>query len=219
MHRIRRAALAGALLALIAAPVVAAAGSRAPGFLPPNAAPLGYSLTELASAWSLWAWGSSPSDSPLLEVRCEQSPLDPRIWFLPVSLGGEDENTCDVPQGAFLVMLAGGGECSDAEPAPWHGGNEAELIDCVDQGFDLVTYAEVTAGGKTTTNLSGYVVTTSVITLPADNLFSSDPTISMTKGIFLVVAPLSRGTHTLRAYDEFDSISFTAGITYTINVR
>jgi len=190
MHRIRHAALAAALLVLVAAPAASAAGARASGFLPPKAAPLGYSLTELATAWSLWGWGGDPTTGPLAQVRCEQSDLDPRIWFLPVSLGGETLNTCDVPQGSFLVMFAGGGECSEAEPPPWHGSNEAELIQCVDAGFEFVSYAEVTVAGKTTTNLDGYVVTADMVNLPAGNVLSPDPTISMTKGIFLVVAPL-----------------------------
>jgi hypothetical protein len=56
-----------------------------------------------------------------------------------------------------------------------------------------------------------------MITLPAGNLISPDPTISMTEGWFLVIGPLSRGSHTFSAYDEFSS-GFTAGITYTINV-
>ncbi len=34
----------------------------------------------------------------------------------------------------------------------------------------------------------------------------------------MVISPLSPGTHTLRAYDEFESLDFQAGITFTINV-
>ena len=34
------------------------------------------------------------------------------------------------------------------------------------------------------------------------------------KGYFLVIPPLSRGTHVLRAYDEFQVMNFQAGITY-----
>ncbi len=40
----------------------------------------------------------------------------------------------------------------------------------------------------------------------------------MDKGYFLVLHPLSWGTHTLRAYDEFEAPGFEAGITYTIIV-
>ena len=42
--------------------------------------------------------------------------------------------------------------------------------------------------------------------------------LSLSKGYFLVVPPLNRGTHTLRLYDEFPAIGFQAGLTITIVV-
>jgi hypothetical protein len=68
-------------------------------------------------------------------------------------------------------------------------------------------------------NLDGYIVTGDTVNLPADNLLSSDPGISRFKGYFMVVAPLSRGTHVMRAYDEFDDGAFVGAVTYTINVH
>jgi hypothetical protein len=217
MRRLRAALLLSSLIAMLGASGVSAAPAR--GFLPPSAHPLGYSMADLATAWNQWAFGSAADVNPLLAVRCEQSSLDPRIWFLPVSLGGEFENTCDVPAGTFLVLNVGGAECSSLEPEPFYGANEAELIDCVNEGFDLVSYAEVTAKGVTTTDLDAYAVTSHLDTLPPNNLFSTEPGLTMDRGIFMVVPPLSRGTHTFHAYDEFEVFDFQAGITYTINVQ
>jgi hypothetical protein len=194
--------------------VSAAAPGR--GFMAAGAHPLGYSLTELATAWTEWGF-STGEDNPLLAVRCEQSQLDPRIWFLPVSLGGDFENTCDVPPGSFLVLFAGGNECSSVEAPPFFGSTEEELRACVDATLATVTHIEVSGRGQTTTDLDSYLVTTDMINLPANNLLSADPGISMTEGWFLVIGPQSPGSHTFRAYDEF-STGFTAGITYTINV-
>ena len=216
MRKLRSALLAAGILASLSLSSVDAAGPRAPGFLPATAHPLGYSLVDLATAWTVWGFATG-TDNPLLDVRCEQSAVDPRIWFLPVSLGGDWENTCSVPSGSFLVLFAGGNECSAAEGPPYHGGNEAELIQCVEDDLELVTYVDVSAAGVTTTALDPYLVRTRMITLPAGNLISADPTISMTEGWFLVVGPLSRGAHSFSAYDEFSN-GFTAGITYTINV-
>jgi hypothetical protein len=218
MRRLRTAILASTLAILLVAPVVSAAGPATRGFLPPSAHPRGHSLTELAQAWNVWAFGTA-EDNPLLAVRCEQSPIDPKIWFLPVSLGGEWENTCDVPQGAFLLMNPGGSECSNVEPEPFFGADEADLLACVNETFELLTYVEVTFNGKTVTDLDDYIVTTPLTHLPANNLLSTEPALSMDKGYFMVIHPLSRGTHVLRAYDEFESFDFTAGITYTINVH
>ena len=173
MRRMTAAMLACVLLAATAG-VASAAKPATRGFLPANAQPLGYSLVEIGTAFNHWAFATPADTNPLLAVRCEQSPLDPRIWFLPVSLGGETEATCEVPRGAFLVLTPGGWECSSIEPEPFFGANESELQECVDEGFDLLSYAEVTFNGKTTTDLDDYVVTTELDTLPANNLLGPD---------------------------------------------
>jgi hypothetical protein len=112
----------------------------------------------------------------------------------------------------------GGAECSTIAPEPYFGADEADLIDCTDEGFDLITYVEFTFNGTTTTDLGAYVVQTNVDTLPPDNLLGPDAGFTMDKGYFLVVGPLAPGEHTMRAYDEFESVGFQAGITYTIVV-
>ena len=195
-----------------------AAGPAIPGLLPPNARAHGLSLTDLASAWTLWAFGTSAEVNPILDVRCERSPIDPRIWFLPVSLGGEWTNTCKVPPGSFLALLPGGTEFSNLEPEPFYGADAEQLRACVDENVALLNYVEFTLDGKTVTNLDDYVVTTRLLTLPPNNLLSAESGLSLMKGYFLVIPPLSRGTHVLRAYDEFQAMNFQAGITYTIVV-
>jgi hypothetical protein len=216
MRQLRRAALAAILLALVASSTTIAA-APAKGFLAPDARPLGRSLTDLATAWARWGFGSA-EHNPNIEFRCEPSQLDPRIWFLPVSFGGETENHCDIPSGTFLVMFAGGTECSQAEAEPYHGDDAADLASCVDETLADLTYVEVTADGKPTTNLSAYVAESAAVLLPPGNLFSDDPTLSMTKGYFLVVRPMSPGTHHLSAYDEFD-FGFSGAVNYTITVH
>ena len=218
MGKLRNAVMGAVFLGILAAPTVGASQPATRGLLAANARPFGHPMVELASSWNVWGFGRA-DDNPLLAVRCERSPIDQRIWFLPVSLGGEYENTCDVPQGAVLVLFAGGSECSNLEPEPYYGADESDLRACLDETFPLLTYIEITFNGKTTTNLDDYIVTTTLTTLPPDNLISSSSGWSMNRGYFLAVGPLSRGTHSLHAYDEFYDGGFQAGITYTINVR
>lgn len=118
----------------------------------------------------------------------------------------------------FLVLTPGGWECSNLEPEPFFGSTEEELRECVDDGFALLSYVEVTFKGRRVTNLDDYVVTSGLDTLPPNNLLSSQAGLTMDKGYFLMLHPLSRGTHTLRAYNEFAALDFQAGITYTIIV-
>lgn len=220
MRTIHAAALSALLLTLAGAPLATAAppATLVRGFLPPAASPLGHSMADLATAWNQWAFGTPAEHSPTLAVRCEQSSMDARIWFLPVSLGGEWESTCEVPQGAFLVLTPGGSECSTVEPEPFFGADDEDLLACVNETFEFLSYVEVTYKGVTTTDLDAYIVTTPTYDLPANNLLSPDAALSRDKGYFMVVPPLPRGTHTLRAYDEFGIFDFQAGITYTIVV-
>ena len=207
--------LLASLLALVTATSASAARPAIRGFLPASARPHGHSLVDISTAFNQWLYGTPAGSNPNLEGECEQSPLDSRIWFLPVSLGGESEVTCEIPTGTFLALTPGGWECSSLEPEPFFGSNEAELRECVDAGFALLSYVEVSFNGTTVTNLDEYVVTSRLDTLPPDNLLSADSGITMDKGYFLVLRPLSPGAHTLRAYDEFGDLGFQAGITYT----
>lgn len=191
-----------------------AAQSGAPGVLPPQARPHGRSLTDLATAYMSWALSTPPDDNPFINPRCEQSSIDPHIWFVPASLGGEVQIVCNIPQGSFLVVLAGGIECSEAEG---DGSTEAELLACVETFFADLTRIEATLDG-TPVVLGEYVVTTLFDVIPADSVFGPDPTPSMTKGYFFVSSPLSRGTHALRTFGEF-SDGFQAGLTTTVIVE
>lgn len=218
MRTLRIALLASSLLALSLVPAASAGQPPTRGIMPANANVHGYSMVDIANAWSLWAWGTAADENPLLAVRCEPSPIDPRIWFLPVSLGGEWEATCDVPPGTFLVLLPGGVECSNLEPEPFFGADAAELTQCAEDFFNEINVVEVTVNGTTVTDLDDYVFTTDVVTLPPNNLLSADSGISLSMGWWLVLSPMSRGTHTVRAFDASDTFGFEAGITITINV-
>jgi hypothetical protein len=214
-HQRLAVALVGALLC--GAALLGARGPAA-GVVPPNARIHGFSLLDLATAYNAWAWGTSAEVNPLLAVRCERSPVDPNIWFMPVSLGGETTGTCQLPPGAFLVVTPGSVECSNIEPDPFFGADEAGLTACVDGWFALLNHAEVIIDGDPVTNLDDYALRTRAITLPPNNLLNTESGLSMSEGYFLVVRPLSRGTHTLRLYDEFESMDFKAGLTLTLVV-
>jgi hypothetical protein len=207
----------GLVAVLLLGPVtIDATGPNSSGFLPAKAKVHGLSLVDIATAYTLWGFGTSADVNPLIASRCERSPIDPNIWFLPVSVGGDAVATCSVPPGAFLVATPGFIECSNIEPPPFFGTNLNELKDCVDGWFEQLNYAEVILDGTPVANLDTYALTARPVRLPANNLNSADPGVSLSKGYFLVIPPLSRGTHTLRLYDEFLALGFKAGLTITI---
>ncbi len=218
MRRATAVILAIFLALAIAGPVSAHGGrghGAGSGFVPPNAKVHGYTLKQLSTAWNKWAFSTPEAGNPLVAGRCEQSPIHRRIWFFPVSLGGDYEVDCKVPAGAYLVVTPAGWFCDPAEAG---GSTNAALRTCVDNGFALLTYAEVVLDGRKAKHLDKYVVTSRRIELPGPNLLSEDPTSIMDKSIFVVIKPLSRGTHTIRLYDEFASLDFTAGITFNVTV-
>lgn len=219
MRASRPTLLLAIAIALLLSPMRATAGKpMTPGFLPSDARVHGHSLVDLASAFTLWAFGTSAEVNPIVAGRCERSPINPHIWFLPVSLGGESVSTCQVPPGAFLVVTPGFIECSNIEPEPFFGADEIALTGCVDSWFDLLNRADVILDGRLVENLEDYALTTLPVTLPSNNLISTESGLSLSKGYFLLMSPLSRGTHTLRLYDEFETLGFQAGITITIVV-
>ena len=201
----------------IAGPVSAHGGGHGAGkgFLPPKAKVHGYTLTQLATAWNDWAFRTPPADNPLVAARCEQSSFDKKIWFLPVSLGGDYPADCEVPDGAFLVATPAGYFCDIAEAG---GSSTQALRTCVDNGFELLSFAEVILDGRQAKHLDSYVVTTDRIELPGPNFLTATPTSIMDKSIFVVIKPLHKGSHTVRLYDEFDAFGFTAGITFNVTV-
>ena len=219
MRHARRALIVAILLCFVLPQAASAAKPATRGFLPPGAGARGHSITELAAAWAVWAFGTGVG-GPTLDGRCEQSPIDSKIWFLPVSVGGDAPVVCNVPQGSFLLVSPGGSECSNIEPEPYFGADPADLQACVDETFEFLTYIELTLDGRTVfaNGLSPYILTTPTVNLPADNLLSSDPGISRFKAYFLVLHPMSKGTHSMRAYDEFNDGEFVGAVTYTINV-
>jgi hypothetical protein len=203
-------------LALLAVPLTIASAAPPPrGLLPANAHPLGYSIDELALSYMHWI-----IDSPVQPVECSASDLSPRIWFLPevTSEGGVPNVECAVPPGTFLVVVPAFWECSSLEPEPFHATTEAELIACVDSGFGFIDTVAITIDGRTSTNLDQYALRTPVMDVPPDNIFGSDPGISMTEGYFAVMSPLSAGTHHARIDATYPAFDFEAITDYTITV-
>ena len=214
MSKLRLPATLAATLLLALAPAVAAAAPPR-GLLPAAANVLGYSLTDLAAAYMHFS-----IDSPVQPTECGPSGLDSRIWFLPevTSAGGVPNVECAVPAGTFLVVVPGFWECSSLEGEPFHATTEAELIACVEAGFQFIDTVAITLDGRTSSNLDEYAVRTPVLDIAPDNLFGPDPGISMTKGYFAVIHPLSRGTHHARIDATYPAFDFEGLTDYTITV-
>lgn len=239
MRHIRVAVLLGLVLTLTAAPAVMAGGDGSHGrhgqsrshahigfhthhwwnhgILPSWVRVGGHSMSDYAGDFDVW-FLSNADDSPTLNPRCEQSPLNHKVWYLPVSIGGDVTVSCDIPRGSFLLLMSGSAECSDLEAPPWYGGNAAELRACVNEQAAAITDTSITIDGWTTHNLDRHLIRSGVVNMPANNLLSPDAGISMIKGYFVMLLPLRRGHHTLAGWVEFGT-DFAGGVTYEINIH
>jgi hypothetical protein len=218
MRRASAAALAATMLILTAAQAASAAPPALHGVLPSAVRVGGHTLGDFAGDFDVW-FLSNADDNPTLNPRCEQSALDPKVWYLPVSIGPNEHVSCQIPQGAFLLLMTGSAECSNLEAPPWYGANEAALVDCVNTMAGEITYTSATIDGQFSDDLSNHLVRSGLVDMPANSLLSADPGISMIKGYFLLIAPLTRGSHELAGYAEFGNLGFAGGVTYTINVQ
>jgi hypothetical protein len=211
---------------LLAALVPAASASppATRGVLPPQAHVHGQSLTDIGAAFMYWNWSTPVETNPLNTGICEPWQAHPRIWFLPQTLGDHPTWTCDVPKGVFLVVSPYTTECSNVEEDPFYGADAAEQRACADAAYAQITSMSVTVDGRAARGLDGYAVATPYTRLPDENLLTDllglDPQATWTtgRGVFLVLAPLSTGSHVVTT-NAVDASGWTAGMTYEITVR
>ncbi len=140
------------------------------------------------------------------------------VWNLLTNMGGSDVRTCTVPAGKALLISPVLWESSVAE---LDGTTFAALRSCAKGHMDG-TEADVTVDGVHLANLpTRYRFQTPLFTFkyPADNVFrlpGPGTTKSVTDGIFVMLAPLAAGRHTI------DLSYFGQGsgeVTYHLTIR
>jgi hypothetical protein len=136
--------------------------------------------------------------------------------------GGTTVRTCTVPAGKALLISPFVWECSIAEGG---GSTFAELSTCAKENMDETTQADVTVDGAHVTNvLTRYRFRTSLFSFkyPADNLDEIAPagaTSSVADGVFVMLAPLAAGPHTVALHAANPPNGWTATVTYHLTVR
>lgn len=119
-------------------------------------------------------------------------------------------------------------ECSVLEPDPAHGNSEAELRSCANGHIDQTSGLFAVIDGVPVESLSAYRVQSPLFEfgpLPEDNVLNAiyggrftGTSLSVDAGVYLLLAPLSVGTHTLRVGGTYDEFGFTADTTFNITV-
>lgn len=115
-------------------------------------------------------------------------------------------------------------ECSVVEPEPWHGDDETSLRACANGHIDNTSHRSAKLDGKWVWNMDKYRVESPLFQfgpLPQDNLLgvpSGTVSDSVDAGVYLLIRPLSVGTHTLRVKATFDDSNASIDTRFIITV-
>jgi hypothetical protein len=224
----RTIAMAALVWGLFVGPDVASAQNLGnPGVLPPNTNAFGRSYGEWSAAWWQWLLSIPEATNPNLDTtgaHCAEGQSG-QVWFLAGTFGGPGvTRMCMIPTGKALFFSPLNGVFGDG------------VGDCIAPNCDITVLRqlaaenvdnpqllEVTIDDVPVKNLDQYRVASPVFSaiFPAGAIFGlqaghHSPLVS--DGYWLLVAPLSRGPHTI----HFNGISSAGGsgvgVTYHLTV-
>jgi hypothetical protein len=202
-----------------------AGASRTP-VIPPAAHPHGATYAEWSARWWQWAFSTEATATGPFgqgEVDCGVNQPHRKVWFLagPFNASGAVERTCTVPLGTMLLIPLINVECSNLEERPFFGGTPAERRRCVRSDAFTVGDLAVTVDGHEIDHLERFEVISPdfAFTGVRDNPVGVEGTgFSTSRGVYLMLTPLARGTHAVTFTGSFPSLGFTASANYTIVV-
>lgn len=228
-----------ALTMSISAPQAQSYGN--PGIIPPNAKPYGMSYSEWATKWQQWGLSISKDQNPVMDMTgCANGANGQSgpVWFLaggfsPIIEGSTytliANRDCAVPTGKAIfvpIIATFAYEYLDGPLTP------EDLDELVRINFEHITSLEATIDGVEIKNLWDYRAYSPLFQLgpfPANSL-NDDPegafANAVSDGYFLILTPLSVGTHEIHfrgeaefteEQDGFD-FKFISDITYKLTV-
>lgn len=162
-----------------------------------------------------WQTFLSLSGNPL--DRCDLGSRD--VVFLAGTTGGAATRSCTIPAGTSILVPLINVECSTAEG---NGDTPAELRACVRGFADQFTDLSLTIDGVAVADLQRFRVHSPVFQFTAaqGNVFGvpAGTTRSVADGYWVLIRPLSPGTHTVSFGGAFPPGGFTTFVTYTLMV-
>jgi hypothetical protein len=195
--------------------------------VPPNSSFGGHTYAEWSEKWWLWSLSLPVDKNPTTNFAAScTNGQSGHTWFL---YGGPPTVTCTVPEETAVVIPVVNTECSNLEAAPFRGDTPAARRACAKAWIDNVTDLFASVDKKSVRNLARYRVQTGdfLFTVPAKNILGvpAGKGFSSADGYYLVLEPLSEGTHTIRVkgtfrdpFDPTHPIVFPLDTTITLKV-
>jgi hypothetical protein len=211
------------LSATVFSPSSSRAQGNNPGVVPPQAKFHGLSYGEWEAKW--WqAAAAIPAgpDHPFFVGGAFGN--EKGVLFL-AGVGGTTTVFITIPSGTALFFPLVNSECSSLEGPPFHGATEAEQRACANGFIDQVTGVFAVIDGRPVSNIPNYRTQSPQFTIrvpPVNILGVPGPAAgtSVDAGYYLLLSPLSVGTHMLRFGGTFPPGfgDFTIDTTYVITV-
>ncbi len=211
-------AVALAVIAIVSAnPALAGNTGLTSQVFPRDSVVFARTYGDWSAAWWQWAFSIPVSSNPLLDHDCNTGQSGP-VFFLAGNItGGSSERNCTVPAGKslFFPVL---NQIFTSFPAPLTLINEMRAIDA--SAMDSATGMLVDLDGKQLNNLQNDFRVTSVtfdVTLPDDNLFgipSGEYATAVDDGFYVMLKPLSAGSHTLHFKGTVSLTGFSLDVVY-----
>jgi len=225
------------LAALAALTLVAIGGTVATADTPIPIPPQHQNYGQLGASWWRWAMAIPASQNPILDqtgANCANG-QNGGVWFLAGTTGGSVTRSCTIPsrKAIFFPMVNANNDypCPDPnfQPAPGQ-----SLKDFLTEGvvalIDLTTELEADLDGINIPNLFSYRGTSNMYSFAGDTSLTAvfDPCITgsqqkaVSDGYWLLLAPLSRGPHTLHFGGKLtfpDGSTFSTDTTYNLTVQ
>jgi hypothetical protein len=203
---------------------VASPSAQPPTTVAPGTESMGASYGEWAARWWEWALSFPAPVNPAADptgIGCGFGQQGP-VFFLTTSSFATAglTRTCTIPEGVGVLMPVIGADCSTVEAAPSNRTDEASLSACAKAATDKISGATLTIDGTQVADLASYRVQTPVVNvvLPPGNLLGvgGGPASLIGDGNFVLIEPLSVGTHTITSaglYSNGNSLAVTYDLT------
>ena len=200
----------------------ASADSINPGAFALDSKPYGSTYGQWAANWWNWITSIPQDNNPVGDETGEKCAVGQKgpVFFLPGTSGGKLERTCTVPTGKALFLVILDAECSKTEFPKLN--TEEEFLKCAE---DLNEGATVSASvdGVKIKDLEKYRVESPMfnMTFPSNNIFGqkAGPTVAKSDGWYVILEPLSPGTHDISFSGSVLGNPVTGIESYTTDVR
>jgi hypothetical protein len=224
--------------ALIAALLGLGTSALNAAVLPASAKPYGKTYGEWSAAWWRWALAIPADSNPITDQTGEDAAIGQSgsVWFLAGNVGGVTARTVTVPAGKALFIpilntIYLGFPCDDRnlpgceiDQALEQANDVAGLLSFITPSMDGATLACEIDGAAVQNLTAGRVDSSAIysVTLGADNVFGYPagpyhPCVDT--GYYLMLAPLSAGSHTIHFAAANADNSFSLNVTYHMTVK